>query len=199
MMKLTLKKLLLIFLLILPSTLFAQLGDPDMEHTRYSVVEEKGEQLQQIELSTVFVFPQNRRGRALQRQYERLIRAIRVTYPIAATAKYKLKDMEAKMVGMDKRQHKKYVQSVEQELKKEYTPILKKMSMYQGMVLLKLIDRQTGETSYQLVKELRGSFSAFFWQGIARIFGSNLKTEYDMEGDDKIMEELVRMYEKGQI
>lgn len=193
------KKLLLILFLFLPAVASAQLGDPDMPHTRYSVADIDGEKVQQIELSTIFVFPQNRKGKALQRQYERLIRAIRVTYPIATTAKLKLIEMEAKMATMDKSQHKKFVKSVEQELKTEYTPILKKMSMYQGMVLLKLIDRQTGETSYQLVKELRGSFSAFFWQGIARLFGANLKSEYDIEGDDKIMEELVRMYELGQI
>lgn len=193
------KKLLLILFLFLPAVASAQLGDPDMPHTRYSVTDIDGEKVQQIELSTIFVFPQNRKGKALQRQYERLIRAIRVTYPIATTAKLKLIEMEAKMATMDKSQHKKFVKSVEQELKTEYTPILKKMSMYQGMVLLKLIDRQTGETSYQLVKELRGSFSAFFWQGIARLFGANLKSEYDIEGDDKIMEELVRMYELGQI
>ncbi|MEG1648371.1 MAG: DUF4294 domain-containing protein [Rikenellaceae bacterium] len=193
------KKLFLILFLLVPAVASAQLGNPDMPHTRYSVVEDGKEPMQQLELSTVFVFPNNRKGRQMQKQYERLIRAIRVTYPIATTAKYKLREMENKLAHLEKSQQRKYVKGVEQELKKEYTPILKQMSMYQGMVLLKLIDRQTGDTSYELVKELRGSFSAFFWQGIARLFGANLKSEYDKDGDDKVMEELVRMYEQGQI
>ena len=71
--------------------------------------------------------------------------------------------------------------------------------MYQGMVLLKLIDRETGRTSFRLVQELRGKFAAFFWQGIARLFGANLKLEYDKEGEDALIEYLIGLYEAGEL
>ena len=70
--------------------------------------------------------------------------------------------------------------------------------MTQGRILIKLIDRETNKTSYEVVKELRGSFQAAFWQAIARIFGSNLKTEFDAEGEDKMLNEIMIMIEKGE-
>lgn len=62
---------------------------------------------------------------------------------------------------------------------------------------MKLIDRQTGRSSYALVQEFRGRFSAFFWQGIARMFGGDLKAEYDPQGDDALLEQLIELYELG--
>lgn len=76
---------------------------------------------------------------------------------------------------------------------------LKKLTITQGRILLKLIDRETGDTSYELLKELRGSISAVFWQTIARIFGSDLKSQYDPKGDDFLIERVVKLIETGQI
>ena len=70
-------------------------------------------------------------------------------------------------------------------------------ALTQGKLLIKLIDRETDQTSYELVKELRGGFRAFFWQSIARLFGANLKDTYDKEGEDMMVEELIRLYEAG--
>ncbi|MFI3322741.1 MAG: DUF4294 domain-containing protein [Rikenellaceae bacterium] len=194
----TKKLLILIFILFAPLTLFAQMGDANRSYTRYSTIYRDGEKILNMHLSNIYVFANNKRGRELQKKYARLILAVRVTYPIAQDAKNRLHTMEAKLAELDsKKAQKAYVKGVEEELKEQYTPILKRMSIYQGVVLLKLIDRQTGDTSYNLVKELRGSISAFFWQGVARLFGSNLKTEYNSSEDDKILEEIVVMYEKG--
>jgi hypothetical protein len=74
---------------------------------------------------------------------------------------------------------------------------VKRLTVTQGIILVKLIDRETGRTSYQVIKELKGGFTAFFWQGIARIFGNNLKTEYDPENQDKVMEDIVLGIEAG--
>ncbi|NLI87857.1 MAG: DUF4294 domain-containing protein, partial [Bacteroidales bacterium] len=74
---------------------------------------------------------------------------------------------------------------------------LRKFTVSQGKMLMKLIDRETGATSYDLVKELKGGFSATFWQGVARLFGSNLKVKFDPEGEDKLLNELIGLYEKG--
>ena len=85
------------------------------------------------------------------------------------------------------------------KLQSEFEGELKKLTIKQGIILVKLIDRETGNTSYELVKQLRGSFSAFLWQSLARLFGSNLKLEYDPYGEDKLIEEIVVMIEQGVI
>jgi hypothetical protein len=108
--------------------------------------------------------------------------------------------LEAELAQIpNKREREQHVKAVEKELIKTYTPILKRMSISQGRILIKLIDRQTGSTSYALLKEFRGSISAAFWQTIARIFGSNLKDHYDAEGEDRIIEMIIKMYEAGEL
>jgi flagellar biosynthesis component FlhA len=97
----------------------------------------------------------------------------------------------------DRRAQERYTKQIEKELKEQYTPIIKKMSFSQGKVLIKLIDRQTGQTSYDLVREMRGNFSAFFWQNLGRIFGMNLKAQYDAEGEDQLIEQIIRYHEAG--
>ena len=76
------------------------------------------------------------------------------------------------------------MKQVEDELLRDYKDDLKKLTITQGRILIKLVYRETGDTSYELVEELRGKFSAFFWQALARLFGSNLKSEYDPQGED---------------
>jgi hypothetical protein len=92
---------------------------------------------------------------------------------------------------------KAYLKKVEEELKEEFGGELKKLTIKQGIILVKLIDRETGSTSYDLIKQLRGSFSAFIWQSLARLFGSNLKLEYDPYGEDALIEEIVVQIEAG--
>ncbi len=134
------------------------------------------------------------------RRYNRLVRNLKIVYPIAKYANYRLARLEEELKAIpDKREQQRYVKQVEKELKAQYTPILKKMSFSQGKLLIKLIDRETGHTSYDLVKELRGGFSAFFWQGIARLFGANLKDTYDAAGEDRVIEQLIALYEAGQL
>ncbi|MFK5968672.1 MAG: DUF4294 domain-containing protein, partial [Candidatus Marithrix sp.] len=87
----------------------------------------------------------------------------------------------------------------EKELKKEFEDELKNLTMTQGKLLIKLVDRETGKTTYELVKQLRGSLSAFFWQSLAKLFGSNLKTEYDAAGEDKLIEDILIRIDNGQI
>jgi hypothetical protein len=73
------------------------------------------------------------------------------------------------------------------------------MTILQGRILVKLIDRETGHTSYDLVKQLRGSFQAWMWQGVAQLFGNDLKGEYDPQGDDRVIESIVRRIENGEL
>ena len=191
-----LKNIAVILISLIHFVSYGQNVDP---YVHYDTTMEAGEVIQRVSLSTVFVFTNDRKGRVLKRKYDRLTNAVRVTYPIAKHAQSKLREMNRVLPSLSKEEQRKYVKEVEKELKVQYTPILKKMSMYQGVILLKLIDRETGSSSYGLVKEMRGGFSAFFWQGVARVFGANLKLEYDEKGDDKIIEELIKLYEAGLI
>lgn len=90
-----------------------------------------------------------------------------------------------------KRDQKKLVKQCEKEIKEMFNREIKNMSITQGEILIKLLDRQTGNSGYELVRELKGSFTAFFYQGIAKVFGHNLKTKYDPEEEVEI-ENIVR-------
>ena len=96
-----------------------------------------------------------------------------------------------------KKAQKEYIKQVYHEIKDEYTPVLKRMTRTQGRVLLKLIDRETEYTAYEVLKEFRGGFVAGFWQGISKIFGQDLKSQYDKDGEDKMIEQIVIYYEAG--
>ena len=121
-------------------------------------------------------------------------------YPYAEVAGEMLQDFDDTLQTIKSEvRRKKYMKKVEEELKAEFTGELKKLTIKQGIILVKLIDRETGNTSYDLIKQLRGSFSAFIWQSLARLFGSNLKLEYDPYGEDAMIEEIVQLIETGQI
>jgi hypothetical protein len=82
---------------------------------------------------------------------------------------------------------------------KQYSDELKGLTVNQGKILIKLIDRETGNSSYEMVKELKGSFSAFMWQTVARLFGDNLKSTYDPDEEDRDIENIIGLIETGAI
>jgi hypothetical protein len=124
---------------------------------------------------------------------------VKKVYPYAILASAKLKEYNRILEKMPTEASRKaYMKTVEKELKAEFEEPLKDLSMTQGKILLKLIDRETGNTSYELVKDLRGGFQAFMWQSVARIFGSNMKSEYDPKGEDIMIERAIKLIEAGQ-
>ena len=132
------------------------------------------------------------------RRYLKMIRAVRKVYPLAKKAREEMAALEAELCSLPTIQaQKEFTKEVEKRLKKTYTPVLYDMSRYEGRILLKLIDRETEYTAYQIIKDFRSGFVAGFWQGIARLFGNNLKSEYDAEGDDRMLEQIVVYYEAG--
>lgn len=131
---------------------------------------------------------------AQRAKWTRLRNAIYVTYPYAKRAGFILNDIE-KHIGnsTDKKYISQYINSREKELKKEFTKPLTNLSVYQGKVLMKLINRETGGTNcYEIVRELKGGFTARFWQTVAFFFGSDLKQPYEAEGRDAEMEVIVK-------
>ncbi len=105
--------------------------------------------------------------------------------------------MEEKLATLSEREQKEYVKGIYKSLIDEYTPVLKKMTRTQGRVLLRLIDRETEYTAYNIVHEFRGRFLAGFWQGVSKIFGHDLKAEYGEAKEDAIIEQIVIYYEAG--
>ncbi len=127
-----------------------------------------------------------------------MIRNIKKAYPYARLAGMELKELDDYLATLDnEKEQKAYINQAEKEIMDQFEKEVKKLTVTQGIILVKLIDRETGRTSYQVIKELKGGFTAFFWQGIARIFGNNLKTEYDPDNQDKIMEDIILGIEAG--
>lgn len=134
------------------------------------------------------------------RRYRKLVKNVKIVYPYAKMAKKKYDEVELKLAGIKtEREVKLYMKQVEEEIKEEFEGELKKLTISQGRVLIKLIDREIGETSYDLLRDLKGKFSAFFWQTLARLFGHNLKSTFDAEGEDKLLNEIVLLIEKDYI
>ena len=134
----------------------------------------------------------------LKRRYRRMIRNIKKAYPYARIVSMELKELDDHLATLDsEKEQKAYINQAEKEIMDQFEKEVKKLTVTQGIILVKLIDRETGRTSYQVIKELKGGFTAFFWQGIARIFGNNLKTEYDPDNQDKIMEDIILGIEAG--
>ena len=110
-----------------------------------------------------------------------------------------MNEMNVQLAKMSSESEKKaYIKSREKELKKEFADPLTNLSVYQGQILMKLINRQTGNNCYNIIKEYKGGFTARFWQTVAFFFGSSLKQPYDAKGDDQQIEgfvlEMERMY-----
>lgn len=135
-----------------------------------------------------------------ERRYWRLVRNVKKAYPYAKLAGEKLEQYEKDLEDVNRKgKRRRIMKKVEQELLDEYGDELRQFTVTQGKILLKLIDRETGDTSYEIVEEMRGKLSAMFWQGLATLFDSNLKAEYDPDGDDKEIEEIVQKIERGEL
>ena len=183
--------------LLIVITLFLVLPALQAQHRGYSRI--RAEVVGRDTMMVVDVIPVMVFKRPIDaRRYARLIYNLKKVYPIAKEANRMLEAMEEHLKTLkSKKAQDAFVKAMEREIKAKYTPVLRKMTFSQGKILIKLIDRETSRTSYQLVKEFRGGFSAFLWQGVARIFGANLKDRYDKDGDDKIIEKLIILYEAG--
>jgi hypothetical protein len=134
------------------------------------------------------------------RKNTRLIMNVKKVYPWAKLAGQKLQEYEL-ILSQTENEHekRKIMKQLEEEIHEEYGTELKKLTFSQGKILIKLIDRETTNSSFELVKDMRGGFVAFFYQSFARVFGYNLKTKYEPQGEDRNIEIIVRMIENGVI
>jgi hypothetical protein len=150
------------------------------------------------DIEEVRVYPRNSKISHFTRYYSRLALRVKKVYPYAQKANELLKKYEPQYYTLKTdKERRKLMKDIEDQLLSEYKDDLKRMTISDGRVLIKLIDRETGKTSFTLIKEFRGGFSAAFWQGIARIFKNNLKEEYDPYGEDRLIEDIVILIEFG--
>jgi len=127
-------------------------------------------------------------------EWNRLRNAVYVTYPYARTAGHLMNDINMQLKYIpDKKEKKKYIKTREKELKVQFADPLSNLSVYQGKVLMKLINRQTGNDCYEIVKEYRGGLSARLYQTVAFFFGSSLKQDWDLTDKvDRQIENIVK-------
>ena len=133
-------------------------------------------------------------------KYNRLVRNVKKVYPYAKIAAAKFREVNDSLAKLhSKKEQEVYIDSAEQYMRNRFEGELKRLTINQGKILIKLFYRETGNTTYEVVKELRGPFEAFFWQSLARLFGSSLKVKYDPTGDDADIEQIIQMIEAGMI
>jgi hypothetical protein len=164
-------------------------------------VKRNGVTLPEVEIKEVTVYAHPRFPKKRDyRKYERLVYNLKKVYPYALIVRTRLFKVneDMKNIATDK-ERKDYMKKVEKDVFAEYEDDIREMTITQGRLLIKLIDRETQNTSYTLIKDYRGKLAAAFWQGIARIFGTNLKEEYDPFGEDALIESIIQDIDAGNL
>ena len=191
---------ILITLLGTVSTTAQKAVSMEREGTPAAYRVENGDTVYYVHLREIVVrAPRKFKNAAEERQYWKLVYNVKKTYPYAKLAGKKLHELNEHYLKLPtEKERKAYSKKVEDDLKAEFEGELRKMTISQGRILLRLVDRETGNTTYEILKDFRGSLSAFFWQGVARLVGSNLKTRYDpSQGEDKTIELIIKEIEEG--
>ena len=184
--------ILLVLLSFVAPLTMAQRRSRGYWHQEWTV--EKGDSV-----PLVHILPIRKYARKLDmRRYQRLIRMVKKCYPLAKQARVEMEKMEQQLLTVkDPKQQQKLSKELQRRLIKQYTPVILKMTFSEGKVLLKLIDRETEQTAFQIIKEFRGGFVAGFFQAMAKLFGNDLKLEYQPGTRDKTLEQIVTYYEMG--
>jgi len=158
----------------------------------------EGDTIPQSWLPTVEVSAkQTNQWRNYWRDWTRLRNAVYITYPYAKSASKVISEVNAQLVNVkDESLRKQIIKAREKELKRDFADKITKLSVYQGKVLMKLINRETGNNCYSLIQEFKGNFNAGFWQAVAFVFGSSLKQPYEPQGDDREIEKIVLEVQK---
>lgn len=161
----------------------------------------EGDTIPYVKLPTVYVFkPMKFKNKRQERQYNKLVRDVKKVLPIANEVKRAIIETYQVLQTMPtEKQRSRHLKAVEKSVKEQYTPIMKKLTFAQGKLLIKLVDRQTHSTGYELVKAFLGPFKAGFYQAFASLFGASLKKHYDAEGEDAMVERVILLVESGQL
>lgn len=161
----------------------------------------EGDSIPWFVMNDIYVFsPLVFKSKTQAKKYYKIANNIKKVYPIAVEIQHTINSCIAHMDSLpDKRAKDQYMKQMEKELKRTYTPRMKKLTFSQGKLLIKLIDRQCDQTSYQLIKTYMGGFKAGLYNAFASLFGASLKKEYDPEIDDRLTERCILLIESGQM
>lgn len=192
--------LFLLLLLILPVAVFAQSTGTTLVAGKDTAVTKVDTSMHYF-LRPIDIFPDKKDMKPRQlREYTLLEYKVKKVYPMAKVAAIKLAEYNrVYSTFKTERERKNYVKGVEKELFTEFEDEIRRMKVSEGRILIKLLDRETGNSSYEIIKEFKGGFSAFFWQSVARLFGHDLKAQYDPLHEDSMIENIVTQIDLGLI
>ncbi len=189
-------------ILLFSTTVVSAQNEPP-QTTRYlvPVTIHNGDTIPYVQLPTVYVFkPLNFKNDKERQAYYRLVRNVKKVYPISLEInKAILETYEYLQTLPNEKARQRHIKAVEKGLKEQYTPRMKQLTFAQGKLLIKLVDRQCNQSSYELVRAFMGPFKAGFYQTFAAVFGASLKKEYDPQGEDKLTERVVLLVANGLI
>ena len=193
--------ILTFFISLMTGQLFAQEQTTTIKGFLVPACIYDGDTIPDLRMPTLYVFkPIVFKNKKKQKEYNRLVRNVKRTLPIAKEVNRAIIETYEYLLTLpDEKSRQKHLQLVEKGLKQQYTPRLKKLTFSQGKLLIKLIDRETDSSSYELVKAFLGPFKAGFYQAFAAIFGASLKKEYHPEDEDALIEQIVLQVESGQL
>ena len=161
----------------------------------------EGDTIPSMRMPTLYIYkPLKFKNKKKQQEYNRLVRNVKKTLPIAKEVNRAIiETYEFLQTLPDEKARQKHLSLVEKSVKEQYTPRMKKLTLSQGKLLIKLINRETSSSSYELVKAFLGPFKAGFYQAFAAIFGASLKKEYHPEDEDAMIERIIILIENGQL
>ena len=195
--------LFIVFTLLFPNKTEAQNNNLSTAINGYMVRTciYQGDTIPWVEMRNIYVYPtlvfKNKRQ---EMKYYKLVRDVKKVYPIALLVNRCVVETYEFMETLPNEKAKsKHIKNVEKDLRKTYTPMMKKLTFSQGKLLIKLVDRENNQTSYDLIKAFVGPLRATCYQVFASLFGASLKKEYDPDGNDKLTERVLTLVENGQL
>lgn len=194
------KLLLFLIVLFFPTILYCQIKDtiPYKYNNSFISVPDS---FPHVYLKEITVYPSFKAMTPRQqRQYSSLEMKVKKVYPMAKVAAIRVAEYNRVLHDFKtERERKDYIKKIEKDLFAEFEDQIRHMTVSEGRILIKLIDRETGQSSFEIIKEFKGGFNAFFWQTVARLFGHNLKSAYDAVNEDKMIEYIVMQINTGMI
>lgn len=190
------------YLLTLLMIGFAAMTEPDaagQNRRLMSYVVEGTDTLFVDTITPSYIYVGKKKGRQW-RKYYRLVHNFAKTYPYALQAREVVIEADRTIRDENLRRLKKerYINQIQQSIFDNYESVIRKMTVSQGVLLIQLIGRETGLTPYDIIKDYKSSITAGFWQGVAKLFGGNLRRPYDPEQEDRAIEDLVKLWEIGE-
>jgi hypothetical protein len=170
-------------------------------HFFRAIIDKEGDTIATMQLREVIIYPELRfKNRREKQNYDKLVRDVKRTLPYAKMVFYTLIETYEYMETLpDDKAREQHLKRMEKDLFQQYKPELKRLTLSQGKLLIKLIDRECNQSSYNLLRAYLGGFRAGFWNIFASVLGASLKSEYDPKGKDALTERVVMMVERGLI